>query len=344
MSLINAVSGVAIPASNGSTFPITPEMTSIAVQYRNDAQTLIADDVMPMTAPLGTKAFKHTVFDLGNNYTIPDIQIGPRSKVNTYEVSGKEITEDCIDYGLKAFIPTDDIDQAQSLRVMNQSVIDPMMLHTEMLTDIVILARERRVANIVFNPENYTDDLCADLTADNNFSTPTSSPIELIEDYLDGTIVRPNVLVFGRLAWSALRRHPDIVKAANRNAGDKGVASKDAVAELFEVNKILVGDSYVNFSKDRENPMLARTWGPHMAGIYWNPAAIKVKGMTWGYTGNYRGRVAGALPDPNTGARGGMWVQVVETCREVVVAKEAGFLLTNVTVPKPPRAKIKAAA
>ncbi|HVJ53457.1 MAG TPA: phage capsid protein [Aliidongia sp.] len=334
MSLISAVSGAVIPASNGSSFPITPELTSVAIQYRNPAQTLIADDVMPMTPPMGTKKFKYTKFDLGNNFTIPDLQVGSRSKPGEYEVPGVEVPDECVDYGLEGFIPQDDIDQAASLRAMDQSIIDPQLLQTEVLTDVVILGRERRVSNIVFNPANYLPQLTEDLSANSgaqqfdNFAS--SDPIAVLTAFLDSCVVRPNMLVFGQVAWSAIRRHPRIMKAINRDAGDTGTASRQQVADIFEVAQIKVGSSWVNLTLNGTNPTLARTWGPHCAGLFVDPQAARTKGLTWGFTANYRGRYAGALPDQRMGARGGVWVRVIETVKEEVAAQEAGFLLTNV--------------
>jgi len=321
MSLINAVTGA-------------PYGAAVAIQYRNPATTLIADDVMPMTPPMGVKAFKYTEFDLGNSFTIPDIAIGPKSFPTEYEVAGKEKDDSCVDYGLAGFVPQDDIDQAAALRSIDQTIIDPQLLQIETLTDVIVLARERRVANIVFNPANYLPAQTADLSQNagaqqfDNFAD--SDPIKTISDYLDSCIIRPNALVFGKTSWSGLRRHPRIMKAVNRDAGDTGAASRQQVADLFEVPKLLVGESWVNTGVNRKSPTLARTWGPHMAGLFIDPQAAKSKGLTWGFTANYRGRYAGALPDQRRGARGGVEVRVVETVKEIVVAQAVGFLLTNV--------------
>jgi hypothetical protein len=339
MSIISAVTGTPIGPANGSSFPITPELTAVAVQYRNPAISLIADDVMPMTPPMGVKKFKWTKYALGNSYTIPDITIGPRSYPKQYEVPGEELTATCVDYGLEGFIPQDDVDQAASLRAINQTIIDPTLLQTEVLTDVVVLAREQRVANIVFNPANYLPNLTQDLSANggaqqfDNFAN--SDPIAVLTAMLDSCVIRPNVLTFGQVSWSGLRRHPRIMKAINRDAGDTGVATRQQVADIFEVEKVLVGSSWVNLSSNRLKANLARTWGPHCAGLFVNPAAAKTMGLTWGYTANYRGRRAGAIADQRMGSDGGVWVKVVETCKEIVAAQEVGFLLHNTisTIP-----------
>lgn len=334
MSLISGLVGAPIGATNQSAFPITPELTSIAVQYSNPAAKLIADKVMPMTPPMGIKKYKWTKYADGLSYTVGDLQIGPRSMPRQYDVSASEETSTCIDYGLEGFVTQDDIDEAAALRGMDQSIVDPRFTQTEVLTDVVWLGRELRVAGIVFNPANYMPNLSTNLQANNGqqqFDNQAQShPIPLIDSFLDSCLMRPNQLTFGRVAWTALRSHPDIMKAVNRTAGDTGNATQQEVADLFEVGEVLVGDGWVNTSRDPNNPIFERCWGAHMAGTYCNPAAVKVKGMTWGYTANYRGIVAGELPDRRMGANGGIWVRVVQTCRETVAAQRAGFLLQNV--------------
>jgi hypothetical protein len=336
---MSVLPGGVIGPSNGASFPITPELTAVAVSYRNPAQTLIADMVMPLTPPLGVKKFKWTEFDLGNNFTVPDLTIGPRSYPSQYQVPGKELVDECLDYGIEGFVANDDIEQAESLRAIDQSIIDPQFVQTEVLTDVVQMGREVRVAGIVTNPANYLPQLTQDLSQNggvNQFDNFASSdPIATISAYLDSCVIRPNTLVLGQVAWTALRRNPKIMKAINRDAGDTGMATREQVASIFEVSNILVGASWVNTTKNRAQPTLTRTWGPHCAGLFIDPQAAKNKGLTWGFTANYRGIYAGALPDQRTGARGGIWVRVVQTVLERVAAKEVGFLLGNVagTIP-----------
>ena len=39
-------------------FPVTPELTAIAIAYRNPDASLIADDVMPRVRPVSTREFR----------------------------------------------------------------------------------------------------------------------------------------------------------------------------------------------------------------------------------------------------------------------------------------------
>lgn len=92
-------------------FPIDPTLTAISIAFRNDAQTLIADQVMPKT-PIGTKQFKYLSFDAEQSYTIPNTKIERKSQPNTTEYVGSEVAGMAVDYGLDDIVPIDDIEQA----------------------------------------------------------------------------------------------------------------------------------------------------------------------------------------------------------------------------------------
>ena len=52
--------------------------------------------------------------------------------------------------------------------------------------------------------------------------------------------------------------------------------------------------------------------------------------MTFGYTAQFKDRVSGSIVDPDIGLRGGQRVRVGESVKELVVAKDAGYLFENV--------------
>ena len=70
--------------------------------------------------------------------------------------------------------------------------------------------------------------------------------------------------------WTALRQHPKIVEAvAATGAGDQasGIVMKEAVAELFEVDRVLVGMAWYQSAKRGQADAFARLWGKHACAI-----------------------------------------------------------------------------
>ena len=302
-------------------FPITPELTAIAIAYRNPV--LIADQVLPYV-PVGKKEFKYWKYEKPERYTLPDNYVGRKSTPNQVEFNATEIIDSCVDYGLDDVVPQDDIDNAPPN-------YNPLGNAVEGIQDLNLLAREKRAADLVFNAASYDAANKIDLTGDDQWSAfDTSDPIEDILEAMDACIMKPNIMVLGNAVWTVLRRHPKIIKATNRNAGDAGVAVRAAVAELFEFEEILIGQGLLNASKKGQAPSFSRVWGNYCALIYRNKQANTQHGTTFGFTARFGTPVAGSLPEPAIGLRGSIRVRAGESVKELICANDLGFLFSDV--------------
>ena len=312
-----------------SPFPIDPQLTAIAVIVRN--QAMIADLVLPRTSPLGKPTFAYQYYPPEQQFTVPDTKVGRRSQVNEVEFNGERKTSETEDHGLDHPLPQTDIDNAPN----NTNL---QALTTEMLSGLILLGREIRVAHQVFNAATYNGN-SENVAATDRFDNPNSDPLEYLLDVLDRPIMRPNVAVLGQSEWRALRTHPVIAKAVHGNAGDKGAATREQVAELLEIDQILVGRARVNLSKPGQQAKIAPAWSGGMSLLYQDTAAAKIAGVvdganvTFGFTAEYGSRIAGAESDSKIGLRGGVRVRVGESVKEVVCAPQLGFFLKDVVTP-----------
>ncbi|MGE4399393.1 MAG: hypothetical protein AB7D29_07720 [Campylobacterales bacterium] len=301
-------------------FVYDAKYSAIAIAYKN--QQFIADNVFPRV-PVGSKAFKYLQFPSEEVFTVVDTKIPRKGTPNVVEFHGQELDSSCEDYGLDDDIPNDDINNAPE-------GYDPVASATEWLANLVLLDRELRVANLLFNPANYASSKTLTLSGNSQFSDfVNSDPLEIISDAMDSCIMRPNTMTIGRAAFSKLRRHPKVVKAVNGNSGDSGVASRQAMAELFEVDNIFVGESFLNSAKKGQNAVMQRVWGKHISLTYIDKQATNQRGVTFGLTAQYQNRVSGRQ-DIDLGLNGGTKVRVGEQVKELIVAKDAGFFLQNV--------------
>jgi hypothetical protein len=311
-------------------FPVNPELTAVAIQYRNPAVNLIADEVLPRISPLGVKPFKYLNYNLADAFTVPNTQVGRRGQPMEIEITATEVDSSCLDYGLDDVVPQDDITQAANAPQYGGFAINPLLTATQYLTDLILLDREQRVANLVFNPASYGANTTTLAGTAQWSDFANSDPIAAIITGLDACVgFRPNTLVFGQATWSTLRRHPKLMKAINRDAGDTGVATRQEVAELFEVQKVLVGAAFVNAAKKGQAPNLGRAWGKHASALFINPVAGNNQGVTFGFTAQYGTRFAGSMPEPKVGVRGGQRVRVAESVREVIAASLTSFNWQN---------------
>ncbi len=302
-------------------YPIDPALTAIAIAFRNAG--LIADLVLPRTPSVNKQEFKYFEYPLAESFTVPDTQVARRGRVNEVSFTGTEKTESTQDYGLEDPIPQDDIDNASGPQT-------PLQRSTEQLTNLLALDREIRVARMVFNPATYGAANKEVVATTDKFTAADADPIKMLSDALDQMLMRANCMVLGQAAWTALRQHPKIVKATNRNSGDAGAAARQAVAELFEVKEIMVGEGFLNNARKGQAANLQRVWGGHCALLHIERLADTRNGMSFGYTVPYQTRIAGSRVDPDIGLRGGQRLRVGESLKELITAPALGYFLEGV--------------
>ena len=219
---------------------------------------LIADMVCPRVRT-GYK-FTYTTLKEEDLLSIPDVRASRASLLNQVEFGASDTTDSVVDYGLEDPVPYRDIDEAQKQEVP----YDPLALATESTAELVKLAREKRVADLLTTAANYATNHSTTLAGNAQWSHANSNPRDAIMAALDVPLVRPNTLVFGQAVWTKLRQHPKIVEAIKLSgAGDQasGVVMKAAVAALFEVDNVYVGQAWYQSAKRGQDDSFARLWG-----------------------------------------------------------------------------------
>jgi hypothetical protein len=307
-------------------YTVNPPLTGIAIAYRN--AVLIADMVLPRL-PVGTKEFKYNELPMSDAITVTNTLVGRKSAPRQVEFGMIEKTGAVNDYGLTDGVPTDDITQAAAMRAQG-GVFDPKATAVQNLTDIVALDREVRVAGIVFNAATYPVGNRVVLAGASQWDNALSNPISAITDALDLPMMRPNICVIGRVAWSKTRRNPALVKAANRSAGDSGMLTKQEFIDMFELEDMFIGEGFVNIARPGQPTVLSRVWGKHCAFFYRDKLATPAGGRaTFGFTAQFGGKVVGERPNGDIGLRGGVEVKSGESTGEVISAPNLGYYFEN---------------
>jgi hypothetical protein len=302
-------------------FPVDTRLTGISLAYQNRA--LIADSVLPRV-PVGNQSFKWLNWNKAERFTVPNTLIGRKGRPNEVEFGATETPGITYDYGLDDVVPNDDIASAPQ-------GWDPLGQATEGLTDLIALDREVRVASLVMATGTYPAANKDTLSGTSQWSDYTNSnPVLTILEYLSTPLMRPNVAVMSQKVWNTLRAHPKVVSAILGNSGQNGIVSRMAVAQLFELEEILVGEAFVNTAKPGQTAVYGRCWDDNCAFITRNRLAnTRSSQMTFGYTAQWQGRVAGQMADPETGLRGAVRVRVGESVNEIVCASDTGFLVID---------------
>jgi hypothetical protein len=310
-------------------FPIQQELTAITLAYSNRA--LIADRVLPRT-PVPAREFKWVQMNKDQMFTVPETMVGRKGVPNEVEFGGTETAGFVRDYGLDDVVPQEDIDSAPA----ND---DPLGTAVTGITELIALDREKRVADLVFGLNTYPAANRTTLSGTSQWSDYTNSdPYSAIITALDGMLMRPNRAVIGRLAFSKLRVHPKITAAlAPSSTGNTSTtnatgapATAQAIADLLELDEIIIGEAFINTAKPGQTASLSRCWGKHMAFLHQNPVAtIRGNAVTFGFTAEYGNRVSGSIPEPKVGLRGAQRVRVGESVNELIVASDVGYFFQN---------------
>ena len=300
-------------------FPIQPDLTAIALEYRN--RRMIADDVLPRV-PVAKQDFKYLKHTLADGFTIPDTKVGRKSPPNQVEFTATESTASCQDYALDDSIPGEDMENAPAN-------FSPVNKATEYIANLLALDREKRVADAVFNTNSYAAANKVTLSGTTQWSDFTNSnPVDAILAALDLVVMRPNILVLGRAVYTKLMTHPKVLTATVGSA-NSGIANMQKLADLFELDAVFVGESFVNSAKKGQTVSLARVWGKHAALLYRDQLATANQGTTFGFTAQFGNRIAGSFEDRDVGMRGGLRVRVGESVKEVLTATDLGYWFEN---------------
>jgi hypothetical protein len=309
-------------------FPFTPspQYTAIALAYQN--REMIADKVLPRMT-VTERSFKWDLRTKDELFTVPRTLVGRKGQPNEVEFTATEQTSSVNDYGLDDVVPYEDIESAQS-----KPGLDPLGRATEGTAELIALDREKRVADLVFANATYPSGSKATLSGTSQWSDAVNSdPVTAIMTVKEGALIDFNTLVIGSQVWLQLRKHPKIIAAAfamGGNASVGGYASLAAVADLFEVQRVLIGRSWINTAKPGQTSTLGRIWGKHAALLRITPlAGLRGNGISFGATAQYGTRIAGTIPEPKIGLRGAERVRVGETLKELITAPDAGYFFEN---------------
>jgi hypothetical protein len=313
-------------------FVIQQRLTAITLTYINEA--FIADAVLPRV-PVDSQQFKWSKYTLADGFTIPDTRVGRKSAPNQIDWTATEQNDSTNDYALDDAIPNFDIQAAQAASdIQGVMPIDPEARSTMLLSELVGLDREKRVADKVFDLATYPAANRTTLAGATQWSDPTSDPLSAILTALDSCVIRPNILTLGQAVWTKLRVHPKITAAVyplggNATGGATAVA-RQAVAELLELEEVIVGSGWHNTAKPGQAVSMTRLWGKHAALLYRPRSIVDTKSVAFGFTAQWGTRIAGTIgEDPKIGMRGGRWVRVGEAVKEVIAANDAAFFFQN---------------
>lgn len=215
---------------------IDKTLSNISTAYFQEPGDYIAGMVFP-NIPVGNKTDKYWTFDKNDSLREKALERGPGM-----ESAGGGFRLSTDSYAVKVFAWHVDLDD-QTLANADDG-LDLEQAAARMCTDAIRRQLEADWLASAFVTGLWT----VDLDGTTNFvkwSSDSSTPIEDIETQRVAvrkiTGRNPNTLVLGPTVYSRLKNHPDFIERI-RYVSDSTV-TKDIMARLFEVDRILVADS-----------------------------------------------------------------------------------------------------
>ena len=90
----------------------------------------------------------------------------------------------------------------------------------------------------------------------------------LLDNVHDTTGKRPNRIVMGLDAWRSARRSTDIRNYIYGTNNGGGFASRQAFADLFEIDSLLIGGAFKDTANAAQAESLSKVWGDSVLALY----------------------------------------------------------------------------
>lgn len=262
---------------------IDKALTNMSVQYLQDESNFIAGQVFPMV-PVQKQSDRYFVYKK-EDWFRDDAQErapGTESAGGDYDIDNTP-TYFCRKYAFHKDVFEEDRANADDPLTPDEDAV-------AFVTDKILLNKENNWARTFFKTGVWGTNLQgADAATAGKVvywdDYANSSPIEDITAastaQAEVTGKRPNTIVMGRRAYDALKNHPDFLDRVKYT--QKGVVTTDLIAQMFDVDRVLVANAIQNTAKKGQQAEMSFILGNHVLLCY-TTNAPRLKTATAGYT------------------------------------------------------------
>lgn len=310
-------------------------LTNLSVKYVQDASAYIAGKVFPMV-PVAKQSDKFFEYNRADWFR-DDAQ---KRAMGTESAGGDYTVGTSLYYAERYAFHKDVFDEE---RANSDDPLSPDEDATVFVTDKLLLNKENNWAKKFFVPDVWATDVDGAAAAAagktiywDNYTS--SDPIKDMSKYAtvisEVTGKQPNTLVIGRKVYNALKNHPDILDRIRYS--QKGVITIDLLAELFDVERILVANAIQNTAKKGQDASMSYIMGGN-ALLCYTTNAPRLRTATAGYTFTWTGLLGSAawggrinrIPNPLLGI--GTERIESESCYDMkVVAADMGVFFNGI--------------
>jgi hypothetical protein len=254
---------------------IDAALTNLSVAYRNPSH--IADLVAPVVG-VRKQSDKYFILDADRErFRASDDTRAPGAEASEVDFSVSSDSYFCEDHALEAVITDEERDNADP-------AIQPDIDKTEFLTDKILLNKEIALADIIATDASLPGETLSGTDQWDDYTN--SDPVVAVETQ-KATIQQavqqiPNTLVLPYEVHRKVRLHPKVVeKVVNVKIG---VVGPDILADVFDVERVLVPRGLKNTATPGQAPSLAYIWGKSAFLCYVPPRpGLKTVGFAYSF-------------------------------------------------------------
>lgn len=230
---------------------VNTPLTNISIAMLQSAGNFIGTRAFP-NIPVSKQSDAYYSYDRGyfNRDEMKERAPGTESEGSGYAVDPNN-TYFCVVYAFHK-------DVHDQMRANADAAISPDREATTFITQKALIKREKLWADAYFKSGVWTNQRTGHSSTEDSTNTvfwdnAASDPINRVRDWkravLESTGFEPNKLVLGKKVYDVLLDHPDIIdrlKYGQAGVGNPAMANRDRLAQLFEVEEILVSKAISN--------------------------------------------------------------------------------------------------
>ena len=260
---------------------VNTPLSMISIAYLQNAMHFVAFPNIPVTK----QSDRYYTYDRGE-FNRDEMQ---KRAPGTESAGGSYTLDNTPTYYADVYAFHKDI--PDQVRNNSDAVLNPDREATEYVTHKALIKREKLWAAKHFINGVWTNNKT---DADWQNATDGGEPISDIRTgkrtVLESTGYEPNTLVLGKEVYDVLADNPDIIERVNagQTPGNPAMGTLNAMATLFEIEKILVMKSIENTAKEGQTPVHSFIGGANALLCYSAPSPglmTPSAGYTFSWTG-----------------------------------------------------------
>lgn len=243
---------------------IDAALVNVSVAYKNPAY--IASALAP-EVPVRKQSDYYFIYDSEReSMRATDDQRAPGAEANEVNFHLSSDRYYCDDHALESAIPDEE-------RANADPAIQPDIDRVEFLTNKILLNQEINLANLITTSSSISNETLSGTDQWDDFTN--SDPVLEVEahkaDIQSAAQVMPNTLVLPYEVYTKVRFHPKVTDKVQYSGVP--VVSEDILAQVFDVERVLVPRAFNNTAAPGQSPSLSYIWGKNALLCYVPPRA-----------------------------------------------------------------------